>query len=55
MDRLEGAEVTNKTRQTNASLRLKLQGFEERYHMSSNEFYHRFRAGELGDAVDFVE
>jgi hypothetical protein len=36
-------------------LRNRLQVFETRYHMSSEDFYRRFRAGELGDAMDFVE
>ena len=36
-------------------LRTRLQEFEARYHMSSEDFYRRFRAGELGDAMDFVE
>jgi hypothetical protein len=36
-------------------LRNRLQEFEARYHMSSEDFYRRFRAGELGDAMDFVE
>lgn len=36
-------------------LEARLQAFEECYQMSSDEFYRRFRAGELGDAMDFVE
>jgi hypothetical protein len=32
-----------------------LQEYEIRYQMPSAEFYHKFRAGELGDDVDFVE
>jgi hypothetical protein len=36
-------------------LRNRLQVFETQYHMSSEDFYRRFRAGELGDAMDFVE
>jgi hypothetical protein len=36
-------------------LRKRLQSFEARYHMSSEDFYRRFRAGELGDAMDLVE
>jgi hypothetical protein len=36
-------------------LRNRLQEFEARYHMSSEDFYRRFRAGELGDAMDLVE
>jgi hypothetical protein len=33
----------------------RLADYEKRYHMSSEEFYRRFRAGELGDGMDFVE
>ena len=29
--------------------------YEEQFDMSSEEFYRRFRAGELGDGMDFVE
>lgn len=42
-------------RQTLADLEAQLQAFEERYQIASEEFYQRFRAGELGDAMDFVE
>lgn len=40
---------------TLTDLETRLQAYEERYQMSSAEFYRRFRAGELGDAMDFVE
>jgi len=33
----------------------RLKSFEERYHMSSEHFYQRFQAGELGDSMDFFE
>lgn len=36
-------------------LQERLRAFEAQYQTSSDEFYRRFRAGELGDAVDFVE
>jgi hypothetical protein len=36
-------------------LRERLQTFETRYQMSSAGFYQRFRAGEMGDAVEVVE
>jgi len=36
-------------------LQAKLRKFEAKYHLSSEEFYGRFRKGELGDAADFVE
>jgi hypothetical protein len=38
-----------------AELETDLQQFETLYEMSSLEFYQRFRAGELGDRIDFVE
>ncbi len=38
-----------------ADLRERLQAFETRYQMASEEFYRRFRAGEMGDAMDVVE
>lgn len=33
----------------------RLADYEKRYYMSSEEFYRRFRTGELGDGMDFVE
>lgn len=33
----------------------RLRAFEGRYQMTSEEFYSRFRAGELGDTMDMVE
>jgi hypothetical protein len=33
----------------------RLRAFETRYQMPSEDFYQRFRAGELGDAMDMVE
>ena len=36
-------------------LEARLADYEKRYRMSSEEFYRRFRAGELGDEMDFVE
>lgn len=38
-----------------AALQRRITEFEQQYAMSSVEFYRRFRAGELGDSVDFVE
>ncbi len=32
-----------------------LQKFETQYQMPSLEFYQKFRAGELGDDIDFLE
>lgn len=44
-----------KTRQKLDDLRAKLIAFEREYQMSSERFYERFHAGELGDGVDFFE
>jgi len=38
-----------------ADLRERLQAFETRYQMSSEDFYRRFRTGEMGDPMDVVE
>ncbi|MGB8691135.1 MAG: hypothetical protein WCD53_27960 [Microcoleus sp.] len=38
-----------------AELETDLQQFETQYKMPSLEFYKKFRAGELGDDIDFVE
>lgn len=32
-----------------------LAGYEQRYQMSSAEFFSRYQQGELGDSADFVE
>lgn len=36
-------------------LEKRLKIFESQYQMSSEKFYQRFRAGELGDTIDFFE
>ena len=36
-------------------LEARLSAYEGQFDMSSEEFYRRFRAGELGDGIDFVE
>lgn len=36
-------------------LEKRLKTFEIQYQMSSENFYQRFRAGELGDTIDFFE
>ncbi len=36
-------------------LQAKLRKFEAKYELTTEEFYSRFRKGELGDAMDFVE
>jgi hypothetical protein len=37
------------------ALQTRLAAYERQYGLSSEEFYRQFRAGTLGDAVDFVE
>ena len=37
-----------------AHLRERLQAFETRYQMSSEDFYRRLRAGAMGDSMDVV-
>jgi len=32
-----------------------LSSFEKRYHISSDDFHRRFRAGEMGDSADMFE
>jgi hypothetical protein len=36
-------------------LQKRLQEYETQYQMSSPEFYQLFRAGKLGDSIDFFE
>lgn len=36
-------------------LRIDLDEFEDQYNVDSETFYSRFRAGEMGDAMDFME
>ncbi|MGL4503016.1 MAG: hypothetical protein ACRC78_18285 [Planktothrix sp.] len=36
-------------------LEQRLQTYEKQYQMSSDNFYQRFRSGELGDSPDFFE
>ena len=43
------------TRQELTTLQVRLEAFEREYQMSSDDFYGRFHAGELGDAADFFE
>jgi transposase-like protein len=37
------------------ALQTRLAAYERQYSLSSEEFYRQFRAGTLGDAIDFVE
>jgi|GEM_PF-566410 len=36
-------------------LAAELRGFEEKYEMASDEFYRRFKTGQLGDDFDFFD
>jgi hypothetical protein len=45
----------DRARQEAAELDTKLQAYEQRHQMNSEDFYSRFRAGELGDDMDWVE
>lgn len=36
-------------------LQARLQAFEAKYQMSSDDFYHRYEKGELDDSADFME
>jgi len=38
-----------------ADLKSRVQGFETRYGISSENFYRRFTKGELGDDLDYFE
>ena len=48
---LEQARVQNEL----SNLTAHLEAFENRYEMSSDEFYQRYEDGELGDAANFME
>ena len=47
-------EITIAQQQT-AEIETDLKQYETQYLMSSAEFYPKFKAGELGDDIDFVE
>jgi hypothetical protein len=38
-----------------AALIRSLVGYEQRYQMSSPDFYARYQKGEMGDSADFIE
>jgi hypothetical protein len=42
-------------RQKIAKIEQKIQDFEQKYQMQSEDFFQRFQAGELGDSMDFFE
>lgn len=45
----------NMAKQQAAELEAELKQFETQYQMGSEDFYRRFKNGELGDDIDFVE
>lgn len=58
VDRAVSKLVTLEVEQTKMELqrlKVRLQAYEQSHSMSSDTFYQRFRAGELGDDMDFVE
>jgi len=54
IDKLLVAEI-EQARAERRDLEARLSAYEEQYGMTSEEFYRRFRAGELGDGMDFIE
>jgi len=54
IDKLLAAEMERALAERR-DLEARLSAYEERYGMTSEEFYRRFRAGELGDGIDLVE
>ncbi len=54
IDKLLATEI-KRAHAERRDLEARLADYEKRYNMSSEEFYRRFRAGELGDGMDFVE
>jgi hypothetical protein len=36
------------------NIEIDLKEFEQRYHLSSEDFYHKFKNGKLGDQEDFM-
>jgi|LGOV01.1.fsa_nt_gb AraC-like DNA-binding protein len=54
LDKLLAAEA-ERVLAERRDLEARLSAYEKQFNMSSQEFYRRFRAGELGDEMDFVE
>lgn len=54
IDKLLTTEIGH-ARTERRDLKARLADYEKRHQLSSKEFYRRFRAGELGDEMDFVE
>ncbi len=54
LDKLIASERDNAQREY-TELKTLLQSFEKQHQMSSDDFFHRFHKGELGDDADFFE
>jgi hypothetical protein len=54
IDKLLATEI-ERARAEQRDLEARLGNYERQHQLSSEEFYRRFRAGELGDEMDFVE
>ncbi|MCP4167800.1 MAG: hypothetical protein GY759_18170 [Chloroflexi bacterium] len=54
VEKLVSLEV-ERSRSEMTQLRERLEAYESQYGMTSDNFYRRFRSGELGDAMDYVE
>ena len=54
IDKLLALEIQQAQREQR-DLKARLADYEAQYQMTSEEFYARFRKGELGDEMDFVE
>ncbi len=54
VEKLVILEVTRSNNEL-TRLRERLEAYERQYNMPSEDFYTKFRSGELGDAMDFVE
>jgi hypothetical protein len=58
VDQAVGKLIALEARQCRAELQrlaARLAAYEQQYQMASDDFYQRFRKGELGDDMDFVE
>ena len=49
------SKIAQKNSQDILELENRLQAFEDQYKMGSEYFYQQFRAGEVGDSMDFFE
>lgn len=54
IDKLVALEQ-DRARRESTQIEQRLRAFEAQYHLSSDEFYRRFQAGDLGDSADMFE